>query len=117
MILMRLKNFSQKGRRTSGINPSGAVGGIDPSSIKKLASIIPDSIEIFEDAYSTSSTLSEAVRKYMNTLFSSYGLVVLILTPKLLKQVKELMRSDVFDNTISKVEDSSEKKSDVRKKN
>ena len=76
--------------------------------------MIPDSIKIFEDAYSTSSTLSEAVRKYMNTLFSSYGLVVFDPDSKALKaSVKELMRSDVFDNTISKVEDSSEKKSDV----
>ena len=110
-----IKTFFSKGKTYEwDINPSGAVGGIDPSSIKKLASIIPDSIEIFEDAYSTSSTLSEAVRKYMNTLFSSYGLVVFDPDSKALKaSVKELMRSDVFDNTISKVEDSSEKKSDV----
>ena len=110
-----IKTFFSKGKTYEwDINPSGAVGGIDPSSIKKLASMIPDSIEIFEDAYSTSSTLSEAVRKYMNTLFSSYGLVVFDPDSKDLKgSVRELMRSDVFDNTISKVEDSSETKSDV----
>ena len=32
---------------------------------------IPD---FFKDAYSSSSSLSEAVRKYMNYLFSEYGL-------------------------------------------
>ena len=110
-----IKTFFSKGKTYEwDINPSGAVGGIDPSSIKKLAGMIPDSIEIFEDAYSTSGTLSEAVRKYMNTLFSSYGLVVFDPDSKDLKgSVRELMRSDVFDNTISKVEDSSETKSDV----
>ena len=59
--------------------------------------MIPDPIEIFEDAYSTSSTLSEAVRKYMNTLFSSYGLVVFDPDSKALKaSVKELMRKVMY---------------------
>ena len=69
-----IKTFFSKGKTYEWENPSGAVGGIDPSSIKKLAGMIPDSVEIFEDAYLTSSTLSEAVRKYMNTLFQVTGL-------------------------------------------
>jgi len=110
-----IKTFFSKGKTYEwDINPSGAVGGIDPSSIKKLAGTIPESIEIFEDAYLTSNTLSEAVRKYMNALFSTYGLIVFDPDSKALKaSIKELIRSDIFDNTISKVEDSSDEKSDV----
>ncbi len=110
-----IKTFFSKGKTYEwDINPSGAVGGIDPSSIKKLLGMIPDSIEIFEDAYLTSNTLSEAVRKYMNALFSRYGLIVFDPDSKALKaSVKELIYSDIFDNTISKVEDSSNEKSDV----
>ena len=110
-----IKTFFSKGKTYEwDIYPSGAVGGIDPSSIKKLSGMIPDSIEIFEDAYLTSNTLSEAVRKYMNALFSRYGLIVFDPDSKALKaSVKELIYSDIFDNTISKVEDSSNEKSDV----
>ena len=110
-----IKTFFSKGKTYEwDINPSGAVGGIDPSSIKKLSGMIPESIEIFEDAYLTSNTLSEAVRKYMNALFSTYGLIVFDPDSKALKaSIKELIRSDIFDNTISKVEDSSDEKSDV----
>tara|TARA_B100000941_G_scaffold288632_1_gene265912 strand:+ start:391 stop:1905 length:1515 start_codon:yes stop_codon:yes gene_type:complete len=110
-----IKTFFSKGKTYEwDIYPSGAVGGIDPSSIKKLLGMIPDSIEIFEDAYLTSNTLSEAVRKYMNALFSRYGLIVFDPDSKALKaSVKELIYSDIFDNTISKVEDSSNEKSDV----
>ena len=110
-----IKTFFSKGKTYEwDINPSGAVGGIDPSSIKKLSGMIPESIEIFEDAYLTSNTLSEAVRKYMNALFSRYGLIVFDPDSKALKaSVKELIYSDIFDNTISKVEDSSNEKSDV----
>tara|TARA_B100000886_G_scaffold331220_1_gene282508 strand:+ start:2219 stop:3733 length:1515 start_codon:yes stop_codon:yes gene_type:complete len=110
-----IKTFFSKGKTYEwDINPSGAVGGIDPSSIKKLSGTIPESIEIFEDAYLTSNTLSEAVRKYMNALFSTYGLIVFDPDSKALKaSIKELIRSDIFDNTISKVEDSSDEKSDV----
>ena len=89
-----IKTFFSKGKTYEwDINPSGAVGGIDPSSIKKLAGMIPDSVEIFEDAYLTSSTLSEAARKYMQYTFSSYGLVVFDPDSKALKaSVRELMQ-------------------------
>ena len=65
-----IKSFFSKGKTYEwSIKPSGAVGEINPSSIKKLSDMVPESIGIFEDAYSTSKTLSEAVRKYMDALF------------------------------------------------
>ena len=110
-----IRRFFSKGKAYEwDIDTSGAVGDIDPSSIKKLAGMIPDSLSVFEDAYSSSKSLSEAVRKYMNTLFESYGLVVFDPSSRRLKRISsDLMRSDILENTTSHVEKSSSEKSGV----
>jgi len=110
-----IKRFFSKGKTYEwDIETTGAVGDIDPSSIKKLAGMIPDSVSLFEDAYSSSQTLSEAVRKYMNTLFERYGLVVFDPSSRRLKSISsDLMRSDILENKTSIIEDSSPEKSDV----
>ena len=110
-----IKTFFSRGKTYEwDIETSGAVGDIDPGSIKKLAGMIPDSVGVFEEAYSSSRTLSEAVRKYMNTLFKSYGLVVFDPSSRRLKSISsELMSADILENTTSHVERSSPDKSDV----
>lgn len=110
-----IKSFFSKGKTYEwSIKPSGAVGEIDPSSIKKLSDMIPESIEIFENAYSTSKTLSEAVRKYMDALFSDFGLIVFDPSSKRLKgKIASLIKDDILDNAISTLEDKSEEKSEV----
>ena len=110
-----IKAFFSRGKTYEwDIETSGAVGDIDPGSIKKLAGMIPDSVGVFEEAYSSSRTLSEAVRKYMNTLFKSYGLVVFDPSSSRLKSISsELMSADILENTTSHVERSSPDKSDV----
>jgi len=110
-----IKTFFSRGKTYEwDIDTLGAVGDIDPSSIKKLAGMIPDSLSVFEDAYSSSKSLSEAVRKYMNTLFESYGLVVFDPSSRRLKRISsDLMRSDILENTTSHVEKSSSEKSGV----
>ena len=110
-----IKTFFSRGKTYEwDIETSGVVGNIDPGSIKKLAGMIPDSVGVFEEAYTSSRTLSEAVRKYMNTLFKSYGLVVFDPSSSRLKSISsELMSADILENTTSHVERSSPEKSDV----
>ena len=110
-----IKTFFSKGRTyTWDIKAKGAVGNIDPRSLNKLIDLIPDSLDFFNSAYASSVSLSDAVRKYMNSLFENYGLVVIDPSSKVLKgKILDLMADDIFNNTISKVEESSMEKSEV----
>ena len=110
-----IKTFFSKGRTyTWDIKAKGAVGNIDPRSLKKLIDLIPDSLDFFNSAYASSVSLSDAVRKYMNYLFENYGLLVIDPSSKVLKEkILDLMADDILNNTISKVEESSMEKSEV----
>ena len=113
--LEEIKSFFSNGKTyTWDVGSRGAVGKINPSSLRKLIEIIPDSIDIFNEAYLQSKTLAEAVRRYMNSLFGIYGLVILDPDSKNLKKsIIDLISDDIFNNTIYKVEKSSKKKSEV----
>ena len=110
-----IKSFFSNGKKYNwDIKAKGAVGNIDPSSLKKLIDLIPDSLDVFDRAYTSSVSLSDAVRKYMNSLFETYGLVVIDPSSKVLKEkIHDLIADDIFHNTISKVEKSSKEKSEV----
>ena len=96
------------------INPTGAVGKIDPTSIKSILDELPEKISIFEDAYLKSKSLSEAVRKYMHSLFGSYGLVVVDANSKRLKKCfAPIIKDDIINNSIKNISKDKEEKSQV----
>ena len=65
-----IKSFYLFGKNyTWDINPSGAVGNLDPKGIKDILKSIPEKVPIFENAYLKNPTLSKAVIEYMNELF------------------------------------------------
>lgn len=91
---------------------TGAVGDfvLDDSfqSFLKTASFAPD---FFKEAYSTSKTLAEAVRKYVNHLFEDQGLVILDgNSPDLKSQFIEVIKDDLFlHNSNQKAEEATQK--------
>ena len=96
------------------INPTGAVGKIDPTSIKSILDELPEKISIFKDAYLKSKSLSEAVRKYMHYLFGSYGLVVVDANSKRLKKCfAPIIKDDIINNSIKNISKDKEEKSQV----
>ena len=56
---------------------TGPVGRMDPSSLESISDKLPEKGEFFATAYQSSTTLAEAVRKYVNKLFGDEGIVVL----------------------------------------
>ncbi|AQG80948.1 bacillithiol biosynthesis cysteine-adding enzyme BshC [Spirosoma montaniterrae] len=55
----------------------GAVGRMNPQELKTLFAQIPEKLSLFEDAYLKHSTLSDAVRYFINELFGAEGLICL----------------------------------------
>ena len=73
-----IKSFYLYGKNYSwDIKTSGAVGDINPKTIKNLFKNIPEKISLFEKAYLKNSKLSNSVLYYMNELFGKYGLIIL----------------------------------------
>ena len=110
-----IKSFYSSGKTYSwDIESKGPVGNLNTEALKNIFDediSIPD---FFREAYSSSSSLSEAVRKYMNHLFGEYGLITIDPNSKNLKKsISDIIVDDVVNNTIEKVEKSSEKTSDV----
>ena len=69
---------------------------------------------LFEDAYLKSKSLSEAVRKYMHSLFGSYGLVVVDANSKRLKKCfAPIIKDDIINNSIKNISKDKEEKSQV----
>ena len=110
-----IKSFHSNGKTYSwDIESKGPVGNLNTESLKNILDediSIPD---FFRDAYSSSSSLSEAVRKYMNHLFGEFGLITIDPNSKNLKKtISDIIVDDVVNNTIEKVEKSSENTSEV----
>ena len=110
-----IQSFQAFGKKyTWDINPTGAVGKIDPTSIKSILDELPEKISIFKDAYLKSKSLSEAVRKYMHSLFGSYGLVVVDANSKRLKKCfAPIIKDDIINNSIKNISKDKEEKSQV----
>ena len=77
---------------------TGAVGDfILDDNFKEFLKEVSFAPEVFKDAYLSSKTLAEAVRKYVNALFGKEGLVVLDGNdPELKAQFKKVIQEDLF---------------------
>jgi bacillithiol synthase len=78
---------------------TGAVGDfVLDDSFKAFLKEVQFAPDVFKDAYQSSKTLGEAVRKYVNQLFGPNGLVVVDGHDAMLKSIlKPVMRADLFD--------------------
>ena len=110
-----IKSFHSNGKTyTWDIKSKGPVGNLNPDTLKNIFKEDISIPEFFKDAYSSSSSLSEAVRKYMNNLFGEYGLISIDPNSKNLKKnISDIIVDDVINNTIENIEKSSEEASDV----
>ncbi len=73
-----IKSFRVYGKKyTWETVQQGAVGRFHTKDVKQVLEQLPGEIGVFRDAYTKGSTLSEAVRIYVNALFGSEGLVVI----------------------------------------
>ena len=78
----------------------GAVGDFTlDASFQTFLKSLPFAPPLFKEAYASSATLSQAVRRYVNELFGAHGLVVVDgHDARLKQQFVEVMRSDLFDH-------------------
>ncbi|MBL7870218.1 MAG: bacillithiol biosynthesis cysteine-adding enzyme BshC [Cyclobacteriaceae bacterium] len=100
-----IKYFRLYGKKHTWVtDQTGAVGRFDPKSIEKLFSEIPGEVTLFKEAYLKHSTLSAAVRYYVNELFGKQGLVVIDADDHQLKtSFIKVMEADLFDHTSKKL--------------
>ncbi|MBB6327132.1 bacillithiol biosynthesis cysteine-adding enzyme BshC [Algoriphagus iocasae] len=79
---------------------TGAVGDFKlDSSFKEFLKSVSFAPDFFKEAYSSSKTLAEAVRKYVNHLFGDQGLVILDGHHSSLKGLfKEVIDNDLFEH-------------------
>ena len=110
-----IKSFHSNGKTyTWDIESKGPVGNLNTETLKNIFKEDISIPEFFKDAYSSSSSLSEAVRKYMNYLFGEYGLISIDPNSKdLKKNISDIIVDDVINNTIENIEKSSNEVSDV----
>ncbi|GAA0878563.1 bacillithiol biosynthesis cysteine-adding enzyme BshC [Algoriphagus jejuensis] len=78
----------------------GAVGDFKlDGAFQALLKEVNFAPEVFREAYGSSKTLGEAVRKYVNGLFGEQGLVVVDGNDRALKTIfKQVIDSDLFDH-------------------
>lgn len=79
---------------------TGAVGDfLLDDSFKKFLKEVSFASEVFLNAYKSSKSLAEAVRKYVNDLFAEYGLLILDGHDKELKSLfRKVIKEDLFDH-------------------
>ncbi len=100
-----IKYFKLYGKKyTWETDQQGAVGQFNPSTIEKLFADIPGEISVFRNAYLKHTTLSDAVRYYVNELFGEEGLVVIDADDHHLKKLfQHVIKEDVFNHTPKKL--------------
>jgi len=83
---------------------TGAVGHFNPKELKEIIESFPGIPAFFQEAYLKSTTLAEAVRKYVHHLFGEQGLVVIDADDAQCKSLfEEVITSDLFDHGPEKV--------------
>ena len=107
-----IKSFYLYGKNYSwDIKTSGAVGDINPKTIKNLFKNIPEKISLFEKAYLKNSKLSNSVLYYMNELFGKYGLIILDPNNRNYKKLfLKVIKDDIVNNSIKNLQSKSSKK-------
>ena len=107
-----IKSFYLYGKNYSwDIKTSGAVGDINPKTIKNLFKNIPEKISLFEKAYLKNSKLSNSVLYYMNELFGKYGLIILDPNNRNYKKIfLKVIKDDIVNNSIKNLQSKSSKK-------
>lgn len=100
-----IKYFKLNGKKyTWESKQTGAVGRFNPKELETILKQLPDDLSIFQKAYLKHTTLSDAVRYYVNELFGSEGVVVADADSKELKALfKDVIRDDVFNHTPQKL--------------
>jgi len=77
----------------------GPVGRFNLTGFEAIWKELPSELPYFKECYSESSTLSEAVRKYMHALFGKEGLLCLDADDARLKKIfTPIMEADLFEN-------------------
>ena len=78
-------------------NQKGAVGRFSLEGFSAFLSQLPDSVELFEKAYTEGKTLTQAVQMYVHSLFGADGLLCLDADDARLKQeFRPIMEADLF---------------------
>lgn len=105
-----MKYFNLYGKKyTWETNQTGAVGRFSPEGLTQLTDQLPGDTKIFKEAYSKNKKLSDAVRHYVNQLFSNEGLVVVDGDDRSLKALlKDVIKDDVQKHTSKKLVDSTD---------
>ncbi|SOE22165.1 bacillithiol biosynthesis cysteine-adding enzyme BshC [Spirosomataceae bacterium TFI 002] len=85
-------------KHTWNTDQKGAVGRMKTDGLAEMASKFGKKATIFKEAYSSSKTLGDAVRKYMHELFGSYGLVTIDADTR---AFKSLFTSVIKDDLIN----------------
>jgi len=98
-----IKAFRLHGKRyTWETEQQGAVGRFHTKDFKKLLSEVSGEIGLFREAYTKSSNLSDAVRHYVNALFSAEGLVVMDADDHALKEIlRPVAEDDLFKHSAN----------------
>ena len=114
-----IKSFYLYGKNYNwDIKTSGAVGDINPKTIKNLFKNIPEKISLFEKAYLKNSKLSNSVLYYMNELFGKYGLIVLEPNKKSYKNLfLKIIQDDIVNNSIKNLKSKTSNKKGVHIRN
>lgn len=93
--------FKLNGKKfTWKTDQTGAVGRFNPKSIQPLLDGAPGDFTLFKKAYSSSNTLSDAARYYVNELLGSEGVVVIDADNVQLKSAfRKIVKDDVLNHT------------------
>jgi len=65
----------------------GAVGRFTTTELESVLDQLPGDVSIFREAYQKNSSLADAVRQYVNSLFGNDGLVVVDADDRELKKL------------------------------
>ncbi|GHM99247.1 putative cysteine ligase BshC [Cytophagales bacterium WSM2-2] len=100
-----IRSFRLYGKKYSWeTDQTGAVGRFDPKSLSKIIDDLPGDVSFFKTAYTKHSSLSQAVRYYVNELFGSEGLIVVDADDRDLKSLlKSVIHDDLFNHTPKKL--------------
>jgi len=96
-----IKSFRLYGKKyTWNTDQTGAVGRFGNKDFDQLLKDIPGEIGLFKEAYLKQKTLADAVRYYVNALFSEEGVIVVDADDRdLKKQFAPVISEDIFNST------------------